>query len=156
MLRAIPAIQTITNIWVYVQQVTKEIEGLSKGINDFLSKNYQQNKVISSLQKNPSIVIKPIDKEGNVVVMDGYIDDMFAILTDTAGELSEFMWLLGKKKHFKFNLKFTMSSSEHNILFWIIEVQEDGSLAMTHPGVTGFVWFLSPLCSSPTNLGNFE
>lgn len=67
-----PSLKTNPTLWMFVQQVSREINGLTtKKINPYNSNlSNQQMKALRNLERNKKIVIKPPDKEGNIVLMD--------------------------------------------------------------------------------------
>lgn len=64
-----PSLKGNPNIWMFVQQITREISNMkTKRQNSNLSDT--QIKTLQNLENNDTLVIKPSDKGGNIVLMN--------------------------------------------------------------------------------------
>lgn len=67
-----PALNSNPNVWAFIQQITDKIKKTKwKGLSDS-NLTSRQKEVLISLQSNKSLIVKPSDKGGNLVVMDSH------------------------------------------------------------------------------------
>lgn len=65
-----PSLKANPNLWMFVQQVVKEIGELKIKKQIPMNLKTDQMEALNNLEKNHSIVVKPSDKGGNIVLMD--------------------------------------------------------------------------------------
>lgn len=65
-----PLLKTNPTIWMFVQQVMREINNLDQKKGGISNLNRNKRKALRNLETNPNLVIKPSDKGGNIVLMD--------------------------------------------------------------------------------------
>lgn len=72
--KSFPILQGNLNIWAFVIQVTKEIEATNWRLGPCPNLPVELKKALKSLRMNRNIIIKPSDKDGNLVIMnvEGY------------------------------------------------------------------------------------